>query len=167
MTVATALGPLVSRPAGDALARSDLRGQVARLEGELSGLCCSAWPRHGFDWTLPGGGSARLLSLGELEHLRDVLATRLAGARAELALRLETEEGSRRLIEEMHLDPGAHRFVRVSNADIGEPGCRYYHSRPRAGLLGMLAGWWRVVVSSGCPLPRAGRQAPALPARVR
>jgi hypothetical protein len=44
----------------------------------------------------------------------------------------------------------------VTNADVGEPGCRDWHVRPRFGLLGMLAGWWRVVVSSGCPLPCAG-----------
>jgi hypothetical protein len=24
--------------------------------------------------------------------------------------------------------------------------------RPRLGLIGMLMGWWRVVISSGCPL---------------
>ena len=40
--------------------------------------------------------------------------------------------------------------------DIGEPGCRDWHVRPRFGLLGMLAGWWRVVVSSGCPLQPEG-----------
>ena len=41
-------------------------------------------------------------------------------------------------------------------ADIGEPGCHDWHVRPRFGLLGMLAGWWRVVVSSGCPLQPGG-----------
>jgi hypothetical protein len=39
----------------------------------------------------------------------------------------------------------------VSTEDIGEPGCRHWHVRPRAGVLGMLMRWWRVVVSSGCP----------------
>ena len=56
----------------------------------------------------------------------------------------------------MLLDPARHRFARVTNADVGEPGCRDWHVRPRFGLLGMLAGWWRVVVSSGCPLPGPG-----------
>jgi hypothetical protein len=65
----------------------------------------------------------------------------------------------------MAADPAAHKFVRVSNEDIGEPGCRHWHSRPRWGVLGMLLGWWRVKVSSGCPLakgrlpPRNGDQA--------
>ena len=58
---------------------------------------------------------------------------------------------SRRLIEEMLLDPESHRWVHVSNEDIGEPGCTHWHVRPRYGLLGMLMRWWRVVVSSGCP----------------
>ena len=41
--------------------------------------------------------------------------------------------------------------VCVSNEDVGEPGCRDWHVRPRFGLLGMLMRWWRVIVSSGCP----------------
>ena len=51
----------------------------------------------------------------------------------------------------MLLEPERHAFVRVKNEDVGEPGCCDWHVRPRFGLLGMLAGWWRVVVSSGCP----------------
>ncbi len=59
---------------------------------------------------------------------------------------------SLRLIEEMLLDPAAHKWVCVSNQDIGEPGCKSWHVRPRLGPIGMLMGWWRVVISSGCPL---------------
>ena len=55
------------------------------------------------------------------------------------------------LREEMLLDPDSYRGVRVSNADIGEPGCLDWHVRPRYGVLGMMMRWWRVVVSSGCP----------------
>ena len=54
-------------------------------------------------------------------------------------------------------DPGRHRFVRVSAADVGEPGCGVWHVRPRLGLIGMLMGWWQVKLSSGCPLATAGR----------
>ena len=61
------------------------------------------------------------------------------------------EEDSRTLIEEMLLDPERHQWVRVSNADIGEPGCHHWHVRPRWGVLGMLMKWWRVRISSGCP----------------
>jgi hypothetical protein len=49
-------------------------------------------------------------------------------------------------------DPAAHRFARVSREDLGETGCGGWEVRPRLGLIGMLAGWWHVVVSSGCPL---------------
>jgi len=50
------------------------------------------------------------------------------------------------------VEPERFRWVRVSNEDVGETGCRHWHSRPRWGVLGMLMGWWRVKLSSGCPL---------------
>ena len=77
---------------------------------------------------------------------------RVQHARRALSDRTYSEEQHRRLIEEMLLDPAAHKWVRVSNEDIGEPGCKHWHVRPRWGLIGMLMGWWRVVISSGCPL---------------
>ena len=48
-------------------------------------------------------------------------------------------------------DPAEHKWRRVSNDDLGEDGCKHYHSTPRLGLVGMLMGWWRVKISSGCP----------------
>jgi hypothetical protein len=57
----------------------------------------------------------------------------------------------------MLAEPAAHPWVYISRHDVGEPGCGGWHSRPRLGPLGMLMGWWRVKVSSGCPL--AGRLA--------
>ena len=62
------------------------------------------------------------------------------------------EEKNRELIEEMIADPASHKWIRVYNDDIGEPGCKNWHVRPRWSLIGMLMGWWRVVISSGCPL---------------
>jgi hypothetical protein len=53
----------------------------------------------------------------------------------------------------MVLEPGRHRFTRVSRASLGEPGCGVWQVRPRLGLIGMLAGWWHDKLSSGCPLP--------------
>ena len=133
--------------------------QIGRLEAELASLFCSTWPRTGFDWGVPGRAGPRLLSLGELEELRDDLADRVAAGRAALSDRTYAEEQNRGLIEEMLLDPAAHKWKRVSHEDIGEPGCRHWHVRPRLGLLGMLAGWWRVVISSGCPLAEAAGSA--------
>jgi hypothetical protein len=92
-----------------------------------------------------------VLSLAELEEVRDSLADRLAAAQRVEELRGVKQELSRRLREEMLLNPARHALVRVSNADVGEPGCCDWHVRPRFGVLGMLMNWWRVKISSGCP----------------
>ena len=65
----------------------------------------------------------------------------------------------------MIAEPERHRWLLVSNEDIGEPGCRHWHSRPRWGILGMLFGWWRIRLSSGCPLAE-GLRPPANAARL-
>ena len=83
--------------------------------------------------------------------MRDDLADRLAEVREQAAAQAERQSEARLLIERMLLDPGAYRWVRVANEDIGEPGCKHWHVRPRLGLIGMLAGWWHVKISSGCP----------------
>ena len=133
-------------------ARRTLRDQIARLEEELAQLFCSIWPRKGFSLGVEGRGGPRLLSLAELEEVRDELAGAVQHARRALSDRTYGEEQYRRLIEEMLLDPAAYKWVRVRNEDIGEPGCKNWHVRPRWSLIGMLRGWWRVVISSGCPL---------------
>lgn len=135
-------------------ARRSLLEQVARLESELASLFCSTYPRTGFEWRVRSRGGPRILSLRELERLRDDLAVRLEDNRRALSDRTWVEEQHRRRIEEMMLEPEKHKWVRVGNDDIGEPGCKHWHSRPRFGLLGMLLGWWRVRISSGCPLAR-------------
>jgi hypothetical protein len=94
-----------------------------------------------------------MLSLGALELVRDDLVKTLSAERSALAERTLAEEESRRLREELLMDPAAHPGARVSNAEVGETGCGAVRSEPAGGLLGMLMGWWRVVVSSGCPLP--------------
>ena len=93
-----------------------------------------------------------MLALDELEVLRDDLAGQVEDARRSLSDRTYVEEKNRRRIEEMLLAPEEHKWVRVSNEDIGEPGCKHWHVQPRWGLLGMLMNWWRVRISSGCPL---------------
>jgi hypothetical protein len=52
----------------------------------------------------------------------------------------------------MLLAPERFKWVRVTNEELGETGCKSWHVRPRLGLIGMLAGWWHVKISSGCPL---------------
>jgi len=140
-------------PAADLrAARASLRDQITRMERELSGLFADAFTRRGIDWAVGAGGGPRVLGIGELEQIRDALAARLAAARAEIAAQTEAEERSRALVERMIADPAGHRWARVRAADVGERGCKHWHCSPRWGLLGMIAGWWRVKLSSGCPL---------------
>jgi hypothetical protein len=132
--------------------RRSLRDQIARLESELAALFCSTYPRTGFQWSVRSHGGPRILSLGELAQLRDDLSERLERNRRALSDRTWVEEQNRARIEQMMLDPERHKWVRVANEDIGEPGCKHWHVRPRFGILGMLLNWWRVRISSGCPL---------------
>jgi hypothetical protein len=136
-------------------ARRSLRGQVARLERELCAAFASASPYASVDWRVPSRSGPRMLDLGELEALRDALAERLRRARVAIAERAELEARNRRLVEQMMLEPGRYKFVRVRGEDVGEGGCGAWEVRPRLGLIGMLMGWWQVKLSSGCPLPQA------------
>src|SRR3954452_8027705 len=122
----------------DLAIRRQLRDQVARLEGELGALFCSSYPRTGFDWNVRSRGGPRLLSIRELEELRDDLATRLQHNRRALGDRTYVEELNRRRIEEMMLAPEEHKWVRIRNEDIGEKGCKQWHVLPRFGLIGMM-----------------------------
>lgn len=133
-------------------ARRALRTQIERLERDLAQLGADAWPRADMRWTVAGiRRRPRALDLGELERVRDALATRVEQGRAELAARHEREHAYRLLIADMLRAPERHRWRRVTNADIGEPGCHQWHVVPRWGIVGALANWWRVKISSGCP----------------
>jgi len=132
-----------------AAARASLREQLARLERELSAL--ERPPAAPAPYARPG--RPRLLSVGELERLRDALTARLAHARALQSERGAAQASARVRLERMLLEPGRHRFERVVAAELGEGGCGVYAVRPRLGLIGMLMGWWQVKLSSGCPLP--------------
>jgi hypothetical protein len=144
--------PLVTTGPDERAARRDLLEQISRLESDLAALFCSAYPRGGFDWAVSSRGGPRVLTLSELERLRDDLAERLHDVRRTLSDRTWVEEQNRRLIEEMMLAPEKHKWVRVGAEDIGERGCKHWHVRPRWGILGMMLNWWRVRISSGCPL---------------
>jgi hypothetical protein len=132
--------------------RADLRRQIAALELVLARLFGSAFPRKGIDFKVAGVGGPRLLSVDELERVRDGLFVRIQEVRADLHEFAEVEEANRGLLEEMTADPASHKWVRVYNEDMGEPGCTSWRSEPRWGVLGMLMGWWQVKLSSGCPL---------------
>jgi hypothetical protein len=132
-------------------ARRTLRDQIARLERELSAIAVATHPRLHGGPPVPALAGPRLLSLGELERIRDALAARLTTLRAAAAAQAAQHAVALRELEQMLADPPAHRWERISNADLGRPGCTTYHVRPRAGLLGMLMGWWQIKISGGCP----------------
>jgi hypothetical protein len=147
-------------PIDERFARAQLRGQIARLERELAGLHGDAFGRVELEPPQPPSatsGEPRLLDLGELEAVRDRLATRVADACQTLAQRDQIETDNRELLRAMLAAPADFKWVVISRSDVGEPGCGGWHSRPRLGAIGLLMGWWRVKVSSGCPL--AGRLA--------
>ena len=152
--------------AGELAARSSLRAQIAKLERELSAIVADTFPR------VPaphGAGSAPqgpcLPSLAYLERARDRLAGRVHEVRVLADERLEHERRAREQLERMKLEPGRYKFVRLPVSDLGQGGCGVWEVRPRLGLIGMLAGWWQVKLSSGCPLPRGARstRAPSRP----
>lgn len=135
------------------LARAELRRQIGRLEAQLGSLFADAFPRVAIDAGVDALSSEpRALSLGDLEAIRDSLATKIGVARRRLQEQAELETRNRELLEQMLAAPAKHKWLRISRADVGEPGCGHWHSRPRLGPIGMLMGWWRVKVSSGCPL---------------
>ena len=143
MPVITHAAPSV---AGERAARRDLCDQIARLEGELARTLAAVFPRR--EPERPGRSASaqagpRLLTLGQLERIRDELAGRVAA--------LHDRRGEA-LLAAMHAAPAEHRWVQVTSAELGLPGCRSWQVRPHLGPLGRLMGWWRVKVSSGCPL---------------
>ena len=138
--------------ADERAAREALRTQVAKLERELSGLVARTFPHispHDEEGERFSG--PRLLSLGELERVRDRLALRVGQVQGQVAERTALEGRSRELLRRMKLEPGHYKFVRVPVADLGDGHCGVWEVRPRLGLIGMLAGWWHVKLSSGCP----------------
>lgn len=147
--------PRITRDVGagvdERAARRTLRGQIARLEAEIGNAVASAYPRLDPVAPVRGFAGPRMLDLGELERTRDELAERLHALRSRTREQADRQEAKRLLIEQMLVEPARFKWVRVSGEDIGEHACKHWHVRPRLGLIGMLAGWWHVKVSSGCP----------------
>lgn len=154
---------------GERAARRSLRAQITRLEREHSAIVAEAFPHISSEHRstpadVAGGGSATgmpagpsVLGLGQLELLRDELAGRVQELRRCASERADHERRSRELLELMKLEPGRYKFMRLPVKDLGQGGCGVWEVRPRLGLIGMLAGWWQVKLSSGCPLPRGPR----------
>ena len=148
---APGVAPVITE-ADERAARASLRGQIAHLEREVAKASLEACPRVHPGPPLRSFAGPRLLSLGELERVRDELAGRLAGLHGALEAQAAQQRESRALLERMLEEPAAHKWMRVSNEQLGEPGCKHFHVRPRLGPIGLLMSWWRVKISSGCPL---------------
>jgi hypothetical protein len=154
------------RGAAHQAARRTLRGQISRIERELSATVAERFPYISAAPSAadraPGSGEPSclgpsLLGLDQLERTRDRLAARLQELRGLVAERDEYERTAHELLERMKLEPGRYKNVRLPVSDLGQGGCGVWHVRPRLGLIGMLAGWWQLKLSSGCPLPRGSR----------
>ena len=96
---------LDTRVLDEAAARRELRRQIDVLERRGAAA-------RGTD-TGP-----RLLSLGELEVVRDGLLRRTSD--------VPRPDMARRTFEAMVADPRAHKWRRIKRADIGLPGCGEY-----------------------------------------
>jgi hypothetical protein len=143
----------------EAAARRTLRQQVARLERELAAAVSAGGVRARVATAgVNHRPRPRLLGLAQLEALRDDLAARVNAVRTEDSARATFEAANRRLLEDMYLHPEHHKWERLARDDVGTPGCGHYAVRPRLGPVGLLSGWWRVKLSSGCPLAMAYHQ---------
>lgn len=135
----------------DAALRRELRRQIGRLEVELAAYTDShkgtGETRHPL--LRPKGHVA---GVEELEMIRSDLTRRLAASRAAAERRGEREELARGRIEEMIRDPERHRWEIVTSDETGDVGCKNWRVVPKYGPAGAIMGWWRVKVSSGCPL---------------
>jgi hypothetical protein len=137
---------------GERAARSALRAQIARLERELSAILSERFPYIPAPAAAGGAlGGPCLLDLEELERQRDALVGRLGELHGVAAARTEHERRAHELLERMKLEPGRYKFARLAVRDLGQGGFGVWEVRPRLGLIGMLAGWWQVKLSSGCP----------------
>jgi hypothetical protein len=148
-----AVAPAISPAQAERAARATLRAQIAKLENELSQILADRFPFIAAPAGLPAGASAGpcMPDFGELERCRDRLAARLQELRARAARRSEHERRARELLERMRLEPGRYKYYRVPVRDLGDGVCGVWEVRPRLGLIGMLAGWWELTLSSGCP----------------
>jgi hypothetical protein len=141
------------REVDERAARADLRGQIGRIERELAHIAAATYPRLDLTPVTPAMvDGPRVLALGELEQVRDALADRLGTLRTAALVQAEAQADARDELAAMLAEPRAYRGARMTNAQLGLPGCTTYEVVPRLGVLGRLASWWQVKVSAGCPL---------------
>jgi len=141
--------PDVGVEADEAAARRELRRQIARLEAELAAYPDARSGRETHPALRPKG---HLPTFAELSTTRDELMGRLSDARAKAERKGVRQERAHGRREQIIGDPEQHRWTRVGNEECGDPGCGETRAVPRFGPIGRVMNWWRVKVSSGCPL---------------
>lgn len=119
------LAPTTKTDHADREIRAELRRQIAHLEADLP-------PGPGHDT----GRGARILTIDELERVRDDLVRRTQERRFTGGA---DQERARRERERMLLNPEQHRGRVITNEQVGEPGCTRWQC------------WFRLTVSGGCP----------------
>ena len=131
--------------------RREFLRNIESLERELQQIIIALTPANRHTRTVPSAARPHLLSLTELEIVRDGLAAELDSVRETLAVQIHTRRDKRMLLKRMTEEPVKFRWARVTTVDLGEPGCRSWEVVPKLGPVGMLANWWRIRISSGCP----------------
>jgi DNA-binding transcriptional regulator YhcF (GntR family) len=142
--------PDLDRDADERTVRRELRRQIARLEEELAGYASDL--RRGDPGHPLLQPKAHIADVAELEETRNRLLAQLAEVRDKQARKAGRQKRARKQVEAMAREPESHKWQWVSNEELGEPGCKTWRVTPRYGPVGALMGWWRVKVSSGCPL---------------
>jgi DNA-binding transcriptional regulator YhcF (GntR family) len=146
--------PDLEREGDQRAVRRELRRQIGHLEAELAAYTRDL-PRPEPEHPLLAP-KAHVADVAELEAIRNGLLEQLADARGKSTRRGKSQQRARAHREEMARDPERHKWQWVSNEETGEPACGTWRVTPRYGPLGALMGWWRVKVSSGCPLSGTG-----------
>jgi hypothetical protein len=131
--------------------RLEFMRHIERLELDLQQVLSALSPRNRPLPSSNGRARPHLLSMTELELVRDALSIELSRAEAALSTQIHTRREKRTLLRRMTEEPVKFRWARVTTIDLGEPGCKSWEVVPKLGPVGMLANWWRVRISSGCP----------------
>jgi hypothetical protein len=131
--------------------RRDFLRAIENLERELQQIITALTPANRRRLIIHSSARPHLLSLAELEIVRDGLVAELERVQETLAPQIHTRREKRILLKRMTEQPVKFHWARVTTIDLGEHGCRSWEVVPKLGPVGLLANWWRVRISSGCP----------------
>ena len=128
------LATLTGAEQDELAARRSLRAQIDKLERELAEAFVTAYPMGGLDAEPARSSRRRRGCSASASSSGSATSSRRASSRpARRSPSAPIEQAASRLaLEKMLLDPGRHRFVRIANRDIGEPGLRGLVRAPAA-----------------------------------